>query len=249
MVAVSGVSLGTPAYVSPEQALGEVVDHRADIYALGIVLYEMLMATLPVKAREIGTVASKIIAGDLDPITGVSQPVERLVNDLIAYEPEERIASAAEVVARIEEITGSVRGPSLPEMPPSPATTIAMRAMMLDTPPKPAEPRERFELVTETGVAVEVKTPDTVIGRSHPRDTSMPDVDLWAMGLENARTASRRHCRIFFQDGAYYLEDLGSMNGTWLNDIPLEAGMPHLLNDGDRIAAGRVLLTFRRANV
>jgi pSer/pThr/pTyr-binding forkhead associated (FHA) protein len=85
-----------------------------------------------------------------------------------------------------------------------------------------------------------------VIGRSHPRDPSVPDIDLWGLGIDEARTASRRHCRVFAEGDKYYLEDLGSMNGTFLNDRQLQPNIKQPLKVGDRIMAGRVALTFSK---
>lgn len=235
---------GTLYYAPPEQILeAHNVDHRADIYALGVVLYEMLTGSLPVKAREFGTVASKVIAGDLDPITGVSEDVEDLVNDMLAHSPEDRLGSAAEVVRRIEMIIGGAQTPSIPDRPSATTTVIT------DTPAhlqRPEVVAPRYELVTTTGYNLPLTKPITVIGRSHPRDPAIPDIDLWSLGIEDARTASRRHCRILLQDGAYFIEDMGSMNGTYVNDLQLAPGSLHPLKDGDRIITGRVLLVFKQ---
>ncbi len=237
---------GTLYYAPPEQILeAHSVDHRADIYALGVVIYETLTTRLPVSAREFGTVASKIIAGELDPITGVSQPVEELVADMLAYRPEERPNSADEVVARIDEIIGDAQQPALPDRPAPPTTTLVR---VPSEHPEGEKITPRFVLLDSMGRSIPIDRPLMVIGRSHPRDSAKPDIDLWALGIEGARTASRRHCQVFQEEGTFFVQDLGSMNGTLLNDQTLDPGNAYPLHEGDRIMAGRVLLTFQRAN-
>jgi serine/threonine-protein kinase len=233
---------GTLYYAPPEQILeSHAVDHRADLYALGVVLYEMLTASLPVKAREMGTVASKIIAGDLDPVTGVSEPVEDLVNYMLATDVKDRISSANEVIAHIDTIIG---GPHAPQIPERAAATATMTLRVPRQQAKPTAPLLTYVLATPQGDRIRLKLPETIIGRSHPRHSAVPDIDLVSFEPELARTVSRRHCRIFCEDNVYYLEDLGSMNGTFLNGAALEAGVPTLLKDGDVVAAGQIELTF-----
>ena len=91
---------------------------------------------------------------------------------------------------------------------------------------------------------IALREPQIIIGRSHPRHTFVPDVDLWALGVEQARTVSRRHCRISSQGESFFLEDLGSMNGTRLNDQPVEPGRTYRLGGGDRLSVGNVQMVF-----
>jgi serine/threonine-protein kinase len=244
---------GTLYYAPPEQIIeARNVDHRADLYALGVVLYEMLTASLPVQEKDFGAIASKIISGDLVPITGVSEEVTVLVDMMMAPNLAERVGSADEVVQRIEAILGSATELVLPERPPSRDETVALKRSELgmdEVAPIETGPLDvsslGYRLVTDDGREILLEKPDTIVGRSHPRDAVAPDIDLNALGLEHARTASRRHCRLFIENGVCFLEDLGSMNGTRLNDVRLEAGNLYRLSPDDLISAGQVLLTFR----
>jgi hypothetical protein len=93
-----GSTAGTPHYMSPEQSLGEQVDGRSDVYALGVVLYEMLTGTRPFPGRNAAEVIAKHISA---PIPKVSErepetPVAlvRLVDRMLAKDPAHRPAAA-----------------------------------------------------------------------------------------------------------------------------------------------------------
>ena len=99
-----GSTTGTPLYMSPEQALGEQVDGRSDVYALGVVLYEMLTGTCPFSGRNATEVIAKHISA---PIPKVSErepqmPVAlvRLVDRMLSKEPAGR-PTAAELVKEL----------------------------------------------------------------------------------------------------------------------------------------------------
>jgi hypothetical protein len=101
----SGVGLGTPAYMSPEQAKGEKLDHRTDIYALGIILFEMLTGRVPHQAETpLATVIKRIneplpLPRQFKP--DINQDVEKVVLKALARDPEERFASGGDLAAAL----------------------------------------------------------------------------------------------------------------------------------------------------
>lgn len=93
-----GTTLGTAAYMSPEQARGEVVDYRTDIWSLGVVLHEMLTGGLPFKGEYEQAVVYSILNEDPPPLTTLRQEVsvelDYLVNKALAKQPGERYKTA-----------------------------------------------------------------------------------------------------------------------------------------------------------
>lgn len=78
---------------------------------------------------------------------------------------------------------------------------------------------------------------DCMVYLGKPNDRYPPDIDI--SPLPDADVVSRVHARIVVQDGDYYVEDLGSSNGTYLNDEALKPNEPRLLGMDDRISLGR----------
>ena len=89
-----GTTLGTAAYMSPEQARGEDVDHRTDIWSLGVVLYETIAGQLPFKGHYEQAVLYSILNEDPESITclrrGVPTELEAIMNKALAKSPNER---------------------------------------------------------------------------------------------------------------------------------------------------------------
>ncbi len=122
----TGLSLGTPAYMAPEQAMGErVVDGRADIYALGAVLYEMLVGEAPFTGPSVQAIVARVMTESPRPVTGQRRSVPEHVNAAVlrALEklPADRFHSAAEFsnalvnpafTTRAAESTSSSKRPS-----------------------------------------------------------------------------------------------------------------------------------------
>ena len=95
----SGVVSGTPAYMSPEQAQGVQVDHRSDIYSLGIVLYEMIAGRVPFEADTSWTVILKHINDPPPPIVGIQPPVQQVIERVLAKDPDLRHQTCRELAA------------------------------------------------------------------------------------------------------------------------------------------------------
>jgi len=127
-----------------------------------------------------------------------------------------------------EQGTDPLVGPTAPEPVESQATSTQVRTLVL---------------AIQGGGRVELPlSKEVVLGRLDASRAAFPDVDLTAeQGME--RGVSRRHARIVRRGNEVFVEDLNSLNGTYLNAARLPPDLPHSLRDGDQVQLGKLLIT------
>ena len=104
-----GVVARTVAYMSPEQALGEAVDYRTDIFSLGVVLFEMLTGRVPFLASAATELTQEAVHGPLVPPTTLNKSlpaeIDAIVERMLAKNPAERYESAATAAAELRAVS------------------------------------------------------------------------------------------------------------------------------------------------
>jgi tetratricopeptide (TPR) repeat protein len=170
----AGLIVGTMRYLAPEQASGEVVAAPTDIFALGVVMYELLTGVHPFARSSTMALLGAIIARDPDPIVerraDLPPLVCTLVHRMLAKEPAMR-PTAAEVAATLEAIAGTTVGDAFPE------SLDAVRLATTPVPPLPSgltspAAAAAAQAVTVAWPLADGTTPTMAASTYHPPVTS-----------------------------------------------------------------------------
>jgi serine/threonine protein kinase/Tfp pilus assembly protein PilF len=107
-----GAIVGTPYYMSPEQAIGEKIDHRADIYSLGAIMYEMLTGKPPFKADTIAGLIHKHVNETPKPISQLNPQIpvvlEKIIMKCLEKKPDKRYQGANDIIAALNKAESEV---------------------------------------------------------------------------------------------------------------------------------------------
>jgi len=123
----AGVLMGTPQYMSPEQCHGRAVDHRTDIYAMGVLLYQMYTGTLPFRGDSFAEVLTKQLTQIPErPSTHAALPkaLDELIMRCLAKEPADRPQSARQLGEQLEQILVPAATAVLPSNQAPTTTTL-----------------------------------------------------------------------------------------------------------------------------
>ena len=227
---VSGMVMGTPAYMSPEQCQGGAVDGRSDLYSLGVVLYEVATGYLPFQAASVSEAIYKHVFVAPPPPRQVRPDLPQALEDIIlrclAKKPEGRFATGAELARALQGVSGAPElttmapiRPNQPKPAPTPATPPAAATALESpnvggTPPPVVAPLggysafPRIRVMDDGGrplQVVEVNKPVLIVGRQPGSDVLLAEEGV-----------SRQHVRITKDGVRVSVTDLGSNNGTLL---------------------------------
>ncbi len=129
-----GMVFGTPEYMAPEQALGQPVDARADLYSLGVILFEMLAGVRPyASSSQVGILGQQLSTpvprvGERAPGVQISSALDDLLQQLLDKEADERPESAKDIVVRLDDILRDVQREGR-EKPAQSAAAAALRRL------------------------------------------------------------------------------------------------------------------------
>lgn len=119
-----GTIVGTPKYMSPEQHRGKGVDSRADLYSLGVVLFEMLTGRAPYTGEDAMSIGIKHISEPIPLLPGDKKRWQPLVRKLMAKDPEQRFQRGSEVIIALKSLSAAA-APSVDGETPAPAPAAA----------------------------------------------------------------------------------------------------------------------------
>jgi eukaryotic-like serine/threonine-protein kinase len=233
----SGKTLGTPAYMSPEQCEGLPLDGRSDLYSLGVVLYELLANRLPFDFHSLSEAMATHMRGveprspvefrsDLPPV------LVSILSRALAKSPERRFTSGAEMVSALESALYA-----LDERPTQMLAHDDEELRLEDVGPGPAATL-RIETPGRAPSYASLARPVITVGRNADNDIVLP-----------AEGVSRYHARLEASNGNWLVFDLGGINGTWLAGERLRANTPIPFTPGVPLQLGPYTLVLEMGDV
>lgn len=164
------LTVGTPAYMAPEQALGLGFDERADVYGIAAVTYTLLAGQPPYAGAGLVDIAERSRAGGPPPLgLDPAGAIDQALADALAYEPDQRPGSAGELAGVLNRLADLVEDPDHVEVPPArrPTTRRVPAGAPVVAPPRteplPATAQPVGPTGSRTGVVVAIAVTVAVV--------------------------------------------------------------------------------------
>ncbi len=197
-------------------------------------------AVMPTIVSPISEADKEIPSGNLPDLDALDPLVTPQV--LVSGTPNLEKPSSVNTPVPIEEPAQTINAISTPVSTPSVSSVSSTAGTAI--PAKTQLQKQSAKLLhIRTDQNIELPVNLSVIHIGKPNDRVPPDIDI--SGFPDSEVVSRTHADIRVEGDTYYIEDLGSSNGTYVNNVPLVRGNRHKLRPGDRISLGkRDLVSF-----
>ncbi len=241
---------GQTAYLSPEQVMAKQVDHRTDIYSLGVVLYELVTGQMPFQVKSssdsVPSITQRMYDNPQPPRhfnPDLSPSLEDVILQALERNPNARYASMENFVTDLRQVKAHIKPKKDLLEDGSPISTM-ITTRMVGAKEEVTGPQL---FIATSGIALPIPPGDEiVIGRRVPTQTEPPDLDLDPYGGVSAGM-SRYHARLLRQPDGWYIEDMQSTNGTYVNEVRLLPHRPMRVRSGDLIRFGQLTVVFNEA--
>lgn len=250
----TGAFMGTLAYMSPEQCLGQSLDGRSDIYSLGIVTYQVVTGMLPFNVQSPTEAVHKhayeapVSPGQINP--GMPNSVEQIIMRSLAKDPAGRFQSGKQLATALRRASGSMSTTDLTRWELSGVAAIAATQLLAED-PAGTLPSQFGETATdsevkhdqlrlmrkgETPITIDMDQSVITIGRSKENNIVL-----------DYKAVSRRHAQLERIGNGWNIVDLKSVNGTFLNEARLLPDLPQSWEPGSLLQIGAYFFQWRKA--
>jgi serine/threonine protein kinase len=216
-----GAAVGTLAYMSPEQAGGQELDRRSDVYSLGVVVYEMLAGETPFSGTTPYQTLHSLMYQPPPPLSRLKpeiQPgLEPVICKALSKEPRNRFGTAGEFYRALSIAAGL--GSSSDSVP-------RLRSELREA---------NLFVVTSDGLEYPLREGRVTIGRETGNDIVLP-----------VRQVSRHHAQVHCSPSVCSIMDLRSTNGTFVNGLAIPPRTQQPIRAGDVLQIGTVMLKVTR---
>jgi serine/threonine protein kinase len=183
MMTKTGSVVGTPHYMSPEQLRGRAIDGRADLYSLGVVFFQLLTGRVPYEASDSLAIGIMHMTAPLPVLPGDYQPLQAILEKMMAKEPGDRFQTGMEIDQALEEVEKHLGASGAETLPPKPrpqqATKRVEPVMRADR--KPADTQGGVRTEPQIG-RIDAEEPGSGTMVATPRPTTRPRPPATASG-------------------------------------------------------------------